>query len=201
MVFYKESDGRPFWLAYECVNPRPTEEQQGAGAKKQTAKVQPQPRARANVFMPTCVCLVSRVPYMSAFTNCLRALLPLLQAPAADIRDILSTSMASLAKVPVPPAGRLALQFQLNDRPILCEPPPHIDLPASDTPLRFVGSSSRGARGLSSISTRLTFSSNISILISVSLIIPPPPTPSLPHSLSKTKECCFACCRRHMCWC
>ena len=101
--------------------------------------------------MPISVCLVSREPYLGVLKGCLTRVFPQLLANPTEMIGILEELMADLSCVPVPPPGGVALGFSLQPSgasageryhdpsgTIICQPPPHTDLPVIDVPVRLL---------------------------------------------------------------
>lgn len=199
MTFHRETDARPFWLAYECIRPRqqssltepnnsdfrlhsifdgdtggkidPTRPTTGLGdipercARGEVGDVTVSSGAGGpagsrghqrtessgsvgarceTLWMPYCICLVSRLPYIGVMKDVLDSIMPKL-VHSNNLGDFLSGVMADIARVPPPPNGAVAVQFRLRQqfcasvpRFIVCKPPPLVDLPIIDSPLRFI---------------------------------------------------------------
>lgn len=156
VTFYREVDARPFWLAYECVHPRNTgpdaisaanpngdsESDTGEIGLRSSFphKVGAVAQRNDTIFMPTSVCLVSRLPYFDLLKGCLASVLPTLLADPTAINSVLERLMAKLSCIPMPAPGPSTLSFRLEQGgPVLdCLPPPHVDLPVIDFPVRLL---------------------------------------------------------------
>eukprot|EP00040_Diaphanoeca_grandis_P017546 m.91657 g.91657 ORF g.91657 m.91657 type:complete len:1346 (-) comp26490_c0_seq2:90-4127(-) len=159
VTFYRETDAAPFWLAYECIRPRQATSQRSSSAYELHSRLSSVSESSGStdlnldtatssraetIFMPTCICFVSKLPYFGVMKNCLTSIVKTAEN-SEDLGDFLSEVMADLSRVPAPPSGKAAVRFRLRDRHcvslprfIVCKPPPLADLPIIDVPLRFI---------------------------------------------------------------
>ena len=64
--------------------------------------------------MPTSVCLLSQIPYLSVLKACLTAVFPKLVKQPTEMAATLEELMSDLSCLPQPPAGPAMVGFKLH---------------------------------------------------------------------------------------
>ena len=79
------------------------------------------------LYVPVCICLVSKYPYFNVMKNMLSSLLPYLKTGESIWKPLLRFA-SHVSSIPVPPAGKLSIEVSLFDT--------HHVVPAADEPDR-----------------------------------------------------------------
>lgn len=79
--------------------------------------------SKSRCFVPTCCVLISKYPYFTVMRDALSGLVPKLKSNPLCTIHILEDFALQLSSTPVPPSGKLAIKFNLDNIPLTLYPP------------------------------------------------------------------------------